>query len=104
MKMYRCESCGHLFEEGEEKKEFSYLGDYGSKKIYEHSYSCPVCGGDYEEVVKCTKCGSYNAEAGEKLCDDCKKQSVERFEKFVDENFTDEEREYINKVYEGEWI
>ena len=78
MKMYRCESCGHLFEEGEEKKEFSYLGDYGSKKIYEHSFSCPVCGGDYEEVVKCTKCGSYNAEAGEKLCDDCKKQSVSK--------------------------
>lgn len=65
--MYICSECGHIFEEGEEKR---YTESYG-----EQLSCCPICGGGYVEAVICESCGGAfhpddDRMAG-KWCKDC---------------------------------
>ena len=52
--MYKCENCGHLFEEGEQAR---WTEDYGEKWD-----GCPLCRGGYEEVRQCKECGDWHTE------------------------------------------
>lgn len=101
--MYRCESCGHLFEQGEEKIESSYLADYGSEQIFETHFSCPVCGGDFEEVNACKLCrGYHHIKSGEKYCEACKTYTKSKFQMVLKMNFNECEKELLNDLYDGE--
>ena len=101
--MYRCESCGHLFEEGEQKIEFSYLADYGSKPVYEKHLCCPVCGGDYEEITACKICNGFEHMKSEQdYCEACKTYVKNKFQRILRTNFTDEEKKLLNDLYDGE--
>jgi RecJ-like exonuclease len=94
--MFKCTDCGHLFEYGEEKIQKENHGEEWSV--------CPCCGGDYEEIMPCKICGSYEHEQNEKFCNECKEKTKNKFVAFIDENFSLEERKLLNELYDGERI
>ena len=94
--MFRCIECGHIFEDGEQARWTETHGE-----VWE---SCPICKGDYEEVEPCKICGSYNHSVDDDYCDDCKKDVKKRFAEFVEREFSKEERELLNELYDGEKI
>ena len=94
--MFRCIECGHIFEDGEQARWTETHGE-----VWE---SCPICKGDYEEVEPCKICGSYDHSVDDDYCDDCKKDVKKRFAEFVEREFSKEERELLNELYDGEKI
>ena len=74
--MYRCENCGHLFEEGEQAvwKERHGL----DAPPYEKWDGCPICRGGYEEVRQCKECGEWHTEnelySG--WCENCLRETI----------------------------
>ena len=69
--MYRCENCGHLFEEGEQ-----------ARWTEEHSEKwdgCPLCRGGYEEVHQCKECGDWHAENElyDGWCEKCLRETID---------------------------
>lgn len=94
--MYRCTGCGHIFEEGEF---ISWIEPHE-----EEMQGCPKCFSPFEEVEPCKICGSYNHNAENDFCDECKKVVAKRFSEFVENNFTKEERELLNELYDGKNI
>ena len=100
--MYRCEECGHLFEEGKQAKWTEMHGfTYGNGEEWQ---GCPLCKGDYEEIKPCKICGSYEHDYDEDYCNNCKKEVQKRFSNLIEENFTEEERALLNELYDGEEI
>lgn len=74
--MYRCVSCGNLFEEGEQAV---WEETHGlDSPPYEKFSGCPVCKGDYEEVYQCRDCGDWHSE--DELyggwCEKCLRESI----------------------------
>lgn len=72
---YRCEECGWEFFEPASITENHGITDGGFE---EHFSVCPNCGGDYEELNECDRCGKEMAE-GELyngLCADCVRNSI----------------------------
>ena len=63
--MYRCENCGHLFEEGEQAVWEERHGL--DTPPYEQWSGCPICKGGYEEVHQCQECEEWHT--GEELYD-----------------------------------
>ena len=100
MKMYKCEKCGNLFEEGEQVEWVEMDGfNYGNGEKWK---GCPICKGNYKKINPCKICGSYEHDYGEDYCNDCKKDVQKRFSTFIEEEFTEEERELLNELYDGE--
>ena len=100
MKMYKCQECGHLFEEGEQAEWTEMHGfSYGNGEEWQ---GCPICKGGYEEIKPCKICGSYDHDYDEEYCNTCKKDVQKRFSAFIEEEFTEEERELLNELYDGE--
>ena len=93
--MYRCESCGNLFEEGEQAV---WEETHGlDSPPYETMSGCPICKGDYEEVYQCKKCGDWHSESEiyDGWCEKCLLESI-NYETFLaycesnkDENYLD---------------
>lgn len=63
--MFKCVECDNIFEIGEEK---NWIEPHG-----ENMSGCPICGGAYEETVRCKKCGSNHLknELTAGVCDEC---------------------------------
>lgn len=58
--MFKCESCGNLFEEGEQA---TWEERHGlDSPPYEQWSGCPICKGGYEEVHQCKECGDWHTE------------------------------------------
>ena len=74
--MYRCENCGHLFEEGEQAVWYEHHGL--DSPPYEKFSGCPVCKGDYEEVHQCKKCGDWHTddELYDGWCENCLRETI----------------------------
>ncbi len=102
--MYRCLECGNLFEEGEQATWTEDRGEFWGSPCSENMSGCPLCKGDYEEVKPCKICGSYDHDFGEDYCDACKKDVKKRFSAFIEKEFTKEERDLLNELYDGERI
>lgn len=100
--MYKCLDCGHLFEEGEQATREETHGF--DTPPYEEFTGCPICDGDYEEIKPCKICGSYEHDFDEDYCKSCKIDVQKRFQKFVNSEFTEKERELLNELYDGERI
>ena len=71
--MFKCESCGHIFEDGEQAKWKESRGEHFGFECEETVDGCPLCKGDYEEVYNCEICGSVHTgdEIHGGVCDDC---------------------------------
>jgi hypothetical protein len=90
--MYKCTTCGHLFEDGEQET---------WQEIHGETFSgCPLCKSDYEEVKPCKICGSYEHEVDEDCCDKCQKDIMKRFNNLIKENFTEQEIEFLKEEQE----
>lgn len=74
--MYRCENCGHLFEEGEQAVWEERHGF--DTPPYEKWSGCPICKCDYEEVHQCKECGDWHTydELYEGWCEKCLRESI----------------------------
>ena len=102
MQMYRCNECGHLFEEGEQAKWTEMHGfNYGNGEEWQ---GCPICKGGYSEIKPCKICGSYDHDYDEEYCNQCKRDVKRRFKTFIEKEFTEEERKLLNELYDGERI
>lgn len=91
--MYRCKECGNLFEYGEEQRWVEPHGETFS--------GCPICYGPYEVAMPCKMCGGYSDEDVD-YCETCKNDIKQRFVDLLDKNFTEEERDLLNELYDGE--
>lgn len=95
--MYKCDECSHIFEEGEQK---TWREPHGEKMN-----GCPLCFSSYREISSCLFCGRFeNMNADESCCPDCKKRIKDKFCEFVDNNFTLNERNILNEIYDGKRI
>lgn len=93
--MYRCEECGNIFEEGEEKH---WVEDYG-----EELAGCPCCCGAYSPVYQCKCCGAYRVEYLNDYCDECRLDAYKTFNYFI-ESLSLDEREMLKDVDIGEML
>ena len=73
MSWYKCNECGHIFEEGEEHRWSEGRGEFWGMACSEEMSGCPLCDGDYEETVRCELCeGEFLAdELCGYCCDEC---------------------------------
>lgn len=71
--MYKCLSCGHIFEEGEQAIINEKRGEFWGAPCSEKMSRCPICKGDYEKTVQCAVCGSEHLEEelNGGVCDSC---------------------------------
>lgn len=70
---YKCLSCGHIFDEGEQKTYTERIGEFGCRPVYEDSDCCPCCGGAYKMTVECEICGGEHLEneLTSGVCEEC---------------------------------
>lgn len=96
--VFRCNDCGHIFDEGEEYTWQESRGEFWGSPCSETLSGCPICKESYSEVFPCKICGSYACEDGEDFCENCQVDVQKRFKAMLDE-FTMEERELLNELY-----
>ena len=93
--MYRCENCGHLFEEGEQAVwEERHGFDHGP---YEEWSGCPICKGDYEEVHRCKECDEWHTEDElyDGWCEKCLRETI-NYDTFFDYCEADKKTHYLD--------
>lgn len=97
--MFKCDECGHLFEEGEQARWDEDRGELWGGICREEMSGCPLCLSSYSEAIPCKICGKYYSEGEEDYCPDCQDEVEKKFEKMLDEHFTDAEIELLFKMY-----
>lgn len=77
--MFKCDDCGHIFEEGEQAVWEESRGEFWGVPCYEKVSGCPICHGDYDEASECKKCGEwhFSDELTDGLCEGCKETEEE---------------------------
>ena len=73
--MFKCDNCGHLFEEGEQAV---WHENYGAEIGGETFDGCPLCRGGYEEVHQCKECGDWHTENElyDGWCEKCLRETI----------------------------
>lgn len=100
---YKCNSCGHIFDEIDATHKEQNIGEYWGVLTYESFLCCPKCNGDeIEEVETCIICGEPHvdsemnyAESGY-ICNDCLKTATENFQLCLAVGESDKESIDIN--------
>lgn len=71
--MYRCNECGHLFEEGEQSTWSESRGEFWGSPCSEKMSGCPLCKGEYVQVEQCKICEQYYSvdDLVDGICDNC---------------------------------
>ena len=87
--MYRCESCGHLFEEGEQAR---WTEEHGEKWD-----GCPLCRGGYEEVHQCKECGDWHTEDElyDGWCEKCLRETI-NYDTFFEYCEANKDEQYLD--------
>lgn len=87
--MYKCENCGHLFEEG---KQARWTEEHGEKFD-----GCPLCRGGYEEVHQCKKCGDWHTEDElyEGWCEKCLRETI-NYDTFFEYCEANKDEQYLD--------
>ena len=93
--MYRCESCGHLFEEGEQAVWEERHGL--DAPPYEQWSGCPICKGGYEEVHQCKKCGDWHTQDDlyDGWCEKCLRETI-NYDTFFEYCEANKEHQYLD--------
>lgn len=83
--MLKCVECGHVFSEYELSTWEESRGDHFGIPCYEKMSGCPICEGDYEDVVECDICGENHLvrELTGGVCEDC----IKTYQHDVDMHF-----------------
>lgn len=79
---FKCLSCGHIFEEGEQAR-WEEHHPYGMDYAAEEFSGCPICNGDFEETKQCKICGGEFLEDelnGDDVCDECIEEYSKNFD------------------------
>lgn len=79
---YKCLSCGHIFESGEEAR-WEEQHPYGMGYATEVFCGCPCCGGSFEETKACKICNGDFLEKelnGRCVCNDCVEEYSKNFD------------------------
>lgn len=99
-KKYICLDCDAVFDEPTEYIENVSPEPYGFKALYQ--FGCPECSGAYEEAEQCKGCDDYfhHYELSENYCKKCGKKIIKRLQYFLNNEFTQAEREYLAEVYD----
>lgn len=74
MSWYKCNDCGHIFEDGEFYVQSEYMGECWGAPAYKDFSYCPSCGGDgWEEAESCSRCNGVflEDELTDGICDEC---------------------------------
>ena len=76
--MYRCENCGHLYEEGEQAVWYENQGECHGVTAMERFSGCPLCHDDYKEVHQCKECGDWHTENElyDGWCEKCLRETI----------------------------
>ena len=92
--MYRCENCGHLFEEGEQTV---WHENYGAEIGGETFDGCPLCRGDYEEVHQCKECGDWHTddELYDGWCEKCRRETI-NYDTFFEYGEANKDEQYLD--------
>ena len=101
--MYRCESCGHLFEDGEQAV---WEETHGlDSPPYEKWSGCPVCRGDYEEVHQCKDCGDWHTENElyDGRCEKCLRETI-NYDTFFEYCEANEGERYLDIFVMSEFL
>ena len=93
--MYRCESCGHLFEEGEQAVLEEKHGL--DTPPYEQWSGCPLCHDDYEEVHQCNECGDWHTddELYDGWCEKCLRETI-NYDTFFEYCEANKDEQYLD--------
>ena len=93
--MYRCENCGHLFEEGEQAVWEERHGL--DTPPYEKWDGCPICKGGYEEVHQCKECGDwhYEDELYDGWCEKCLRETI-NYDTFFEYCEANKDEQYLD--------
>ncbi len=93
--MYRCENCGHLFEEGEQAV---WEDRHGlDTPPYEKWDGCPVCKGGYEEVHQCQECDEWHTEDElyDGWCEKCLRETI-NYDTFFEYCEANKDEQYLD--------
>ena len=93
--MYRCENCGHLFEEGEQAV---WEEKHGlDTPPYEKWDGCPLCRGGYEEVHQCKECDEWHTEDElyDGWCEKCLRETI-NYDTFFDYCEANKDYQYLD--------
>lgn len=82
---YKCDECGHIFEEGEQKTWEENIGECWGSPAYERNCGCPICEGTFEQVYPCVCCGELIVDSKSGYCDECVKKVSKKIKDFVDD-------------------
>ena len=93
--MYRCENCGHLFEEGEQAVWEERHGL--DTPPYEKWSGCPICKGGYEEVHQCQECEEWHTEDElyDGWCEKCLRETI-NYDTFFEYCEANEDEQYLD--------
>lgn len=73
-----------------------------------HILFCPLCGsGSVQAGIFCSLCGgTYTKDSfgGKSCCHVCASRLIKRFKKLLSDNFSEEEIDILNEIYEGEYF
>lgn len=87
--MFKCESCGHLFEEGEQAR---WTEEHGEKWD-----GCPLCRGGYEEAHQCKKCDERHTEDElyDGWCEKCLRETI-NYDTFFEYCEANKDEQYLD--------
>ena len=95
--MYRCENCGHLFEEGEQAVWYENQGECHGVTAIERFSGCPLCHDDYEEVHQCKECGDWHTENElyDGWCEKCLRETI-NYDTFFEYCEANKDEQYLD--------
>lgn len=93
--MYKCENCGHLFEEGEQAVWEERHGL--DTPPYEKWDGCPICKGGYEEVHQCQECNEWHTdeELYDGWCEKCLRETI-NYDTFFEYCEANKDEQYLD--------
>ena len=95
--MFKCESCGHLFEEGEQAVWYENQGECHGVTAMERFSGCPLCHDDYNEVYQCNECGDwhYADELYSGWCEKCLRETI-NYDTFFEYCEANKDEQYLD--------
>ena len=95
--MFKCCSCGNIFEEGEQAVWYENQGECHGVTAMERFSGCPLCHDDYNEVYQCNECGDwhYADELYSGWCEKCLRETI-NYDTFFEYCEANKDEQYLD--------